>query len=423
VKVGICSVGAEITSGEVADENAAWLARRLGEVGCEIHWHVAVDDDEERIADAVRALAERCDAVVVGGGLGPTPDDRPRASIAKVVGLPLRRRDDLAATITDRFRAFGADMPASNLRQAEVPEGAEPFPPVGTAPGFRVDMERADGTGCAVYALPGVPWELRDMAEQHVLPDLLRRGGAGARVVRTVHVTGAGESKVAEILEPAVAAVEAEEGLEVSFLALPDEIQVRLTSAGPTPEAARTRVEPAVADIVRRLGPLASAIDDERVEEAVGRLLRLAGMTVATAESCTAGLVAARLSSVAGATDYLRGGIVAYATDVKSRLLGVPSDIVDEHGACARPTVEAMAARAREMLAADLGLAVVCVAGPAPQDGKEVGTTFWALATADGVRSWGRVVPGDRPTVTARAAAAALEALRRHLLATVGEGG
>jgi nicotinamide-nucleotide amidase len=420
-RVAIVSVGDEVTSGETVDSNAAWLAARLREIGADVDWHLAVGDDHVRIVDGLRWLLDRCDAIVVGGGIGPTHDDRTRAAVADVAGAELERHEELVATIRDRFAGFGVDMPDSNLRQAEIPGGATAFPPVGTAAGFRVDVTRADGRPCWIYVLPGVPFELREMTEREVLPDLVARLGRRSVISRTVRVTGAGESRIGELIGPVLERYEEDESISIASLSSTGEVRVRVTANGDTPEDANKQAGIVIHQIVELLGDAVAGLDDESVEENIARLLRLAGATVATAESCTAGLVSSRLSTVSGATDYLRGGIVTYATEAKSTVLGVDPAIVDEHGPCSRPTAEAMAQRAREVFGADLGLAVVCVAGPSPQSGKEVGTSIWALATPDDVRSWSRLVPGDRAVITERASAAAVDALRRHLLDLLGD--
>lgn len=420
-RLGIVSIGDEVTSGATVDTNAAWLAERLHEVGASVDWHLVVGDDHLRIVDGISWLVDRCDAIVVGGGIGPTVDDRTRAAVADVAGVELERRDDLVAAIRARFDRYGVEMGEINLGQADVPVGAEALEPIGTAPGFRIDVPRPDGQPCSIYVLPGVPFELREMAERDVLPDLVARLGRRSVVTRVVHVTGAGESAAAELLAPVTERYAEDETVEIASLSNAEEVRLKVTARADDPASARKQAGIVVHQIVERLGSAVAGVDDETVEETVARLLRLADSTVATAESCTAGLVSSRLSKVSGATDYLRGGIVTYATEVKSSVLGVDADLVEEHGPCSRPAVEAMAARAREVFAADLGLAVVCVAGPSPQSGKEVGTTFWALATADGVRSWSRVVQGDRPTVTSRAASSVIDALRRHLLEVLGD--
>ncbi|MDP9022054.1 MAG: CinA family nicotinamide mononucleotide deamidase-related protein [Actinomycetota bacterium] len=413
MKAGICSVGTELVIGETTDTNAAWLARRLVEVGAEVTASVAVPDDHATIVAALRWLVERCDAVVVGGGLGPTPDDLTRAAVAEVAGVALERRPDLVSAIEAVFAHHEQHMGPANLQQADVPAGATALEPVGTAPGFTVEVARGPDRPCVVYAVPGVPHELRAMIERDVLPDLLRRGGTVATVSRTVHVTGMGESAVAEALAEVV---EAAERVQLAFLAGPDDVRVKVTASADDPEAAHRRVEPVVQEVVRRLGDRVAGVDEEDVAEQVARLLRLTGLTVATAESCTAGGVAARLARIPGATDYLRGGLVAYATDVKSDVLGVAQTVLDEHGPVAAPTSQAMARRVRELFAADVGVAVTCVAGPGRQGGRPVGTVIWALACHDGDVDHREVhLPGDRDTVGRRATGAVLHALRRHL--------
>lgn len=412
MRVGICSVGTELVVGDVADTNAAWLAGRLVEVGAAVPFHVAVGDDRAEIAAALRWLVDRCDAVVVGGGLGPTPDDLTRDAIAEVAGVALERRDELVEQVAAVFRRGGYDMPASNLRQADLPVGAAAFDAVGTAPGFSVDVD-----GVTVFALPGVPFELRTMAERDVLPEVLRRSGGHATVTRSVRVAGRGESAVAAALDDVTDRYADAGAVRVAFLAGPDGVAVKVTADGASPADARARVDPVVEEVVARLGAAVAGVDEERLEDAVARLLRSTGLTVATAESCTAGAVASRLASVPGASAYLRGAVVAYATDVKTSVLGVPVEVVDAHGPVATATAEAMAERARALFGADLAVAVTCVAGPDPQGGRPVGVVCVGLANVDGtVRSRELRFVGDRDTVRARAASAALDALRRALL-------
>jgi nicotinamide-nucleotide amidase len=416
VEAAVCSVGTEVVNGEHADTNGAWLARRLAELGVDVRWQIAVGDRQGDISESVRWLADRCDVVIVGGGIGPTHDDVTRAAVADVAGTELERRDDLEAVIRRRFEGYGMEMPPANLGQAEVPIGSVAYEPVGTAAGFRVEVERPDQATCTVHVLPGVPFELREMFERDVSPHVIENGGGRARVIRDVHVTGMGESAIAERLADVISEVEDDEAVELALLASTDEVRVKITGYGPTPEHATKNAGMIVTRVVDQLGAAVAGMDEERIEQTVARLLRLTGSTVATAESCTAGAVSARLSTVTGATDFLRGGLVSYATDVKVDVLGVPRDLLEEHGPCAPPTAETMAQRARELFDADYGIGVTCVAGPDPQGGTQVGTTIWALATPAGeVRSWTRIIPGDRPHVTGRAAVAAIEALRREL--------
>lgn len=410
------SVGSEIVSGQVDDTNARWLARRLGELGADVAAHVAVGDDAEALASLLRFLLERAvaDVVVVGGGLGPTHDDITREGVAEAAGVPLEPRADLERRIAEAFAAHGRRMPAVNLRQARIPRGASVLPAEGTAPGFRLEVER--GAGAAVlYVLPGVPWELRAMFDSHVAADVLRRAGARVTLSRVVHVTGSGESAVAEALGELLDRL-GRDGPQVSLRATGREIEVMVTASGDDPASVRAHLDAVVDEALRLLGPAAAGVDDEDLAATVVRLLRAAGATVATAESVTAGAVAARLGAVAGASDVLAGGVVVYATRSKHDVLGVPDDLLDAEGPVSEPVTRELAERVRRQFEATYGLGVTGVAGPAPQSGRPVGTAFWALAGPDGTHVRGDRFPGDRAAVQERVASAALEALRRRLL-------
>lgn len=412
MEVTIVSVGDEIVNGDQVDSNAAWLSRRLREVGLEVRYHLAAGDDRGLLGTALRWALERTEAVVVGGGLGPTPDDLTREVVAEVTGRPLEARADLEEAILQAFASRGRRMPPSNLRQARIPAGAVALPPLGTAPGFRLDLD-----GGVLYALPGVPWELQGMATEHVLPDLLARVGAGAWLTRTVHVTGMGESAVAERVAVVVADADAPEDVTVSYLADERGIRVRVTARADTPEDARARTEPLVAGIRHALGRAAVGVDDGSVEQAVRDRLRELGQTVAVAESATAGGVTARLAEVPGVSAVLRGGITVYATDTKSGLLGVPEALLASHGPVSEPVTRELASRVRELFDSDWGVGVTGVAGPDPQGDRPVGTVVWAVAGPDGdVAVRADRFPGDRRAVQRRLASAALELLRRRLL-------
>lgn len=409
-RVGVLSVGSELVSGDQVDTNATWLARRMRELGGEDVLHVAVDDDHDRMVDALTWLASRVDGVVVGGGLGPTSDDRTRAAVAVAVGHPLEPRADLLALIEARFESFGAHMPSANRRQAEVPTGATAFPPLGTAPGFTTTLH--DTT---LWVLPGVPWELKGMFEAHVAEDLLARTGGTAIVTRVVHVTGMGESTIAEHLTVIEnAAMDA--GIEVGYLATGDEVLVKLSARGSSVDAAQTLIAPHLTAVVGCLGSKVAGIDDVTGEAAAVTALRERGLTVAVAESATAGMVAARLASVPGASAVLRGGVVVYATDTKTSLAGVPAAMLAQHPPVSLEVTGALAEGVRERLGADVGVATTGVAGPDEQDGVGVGTCFWAVATTAGTTVRSRVIPGVRDAVRGRLATAALDLLRVQVL-------
>ncbi len=413
MKVTICSVGTEVVLGDQVDSNAAWLSQRLRELGVEVRYHLAAGDDLDTLVPALRWLVDVSDAVIIGGGLGPTPDDLTREGVAAALDRPLEHRDDLEEAIRERFSSRGARMPSSNLNQARVPAGATALPPLGTAPGFVCTADN----GCMIYVLPGVPWEYQQMYERDVAPDLLRRTGGGASVTRTVHVTSMGESAVAEALGPVLADLHGHDDVAVSFLATGTEIQVRVTAAGDDPAQARERSEPVLAAVCSALGRAVAGIDDERLESVLNDLLRDAGESVAFAESATSGGISARMAQVPGASEIMRGGVAVYSTDAKVTVLGVPSELIEAHSPVSEEVTRDMAARARELFDADWGVAVTGVAGPGTQGGKPIGTVYWAVTDPDGDTVCKQATfPGDRAAVLDRLGSAALELLRRRLL-------
>jgi nicotinamide-nucleotide amidase len=309
---------------------------------------------------------------------------------------------------------MGRRMAPQNLRQASIPTGATVIEPVGTAPGFALTL--TEPAPVRVYALPGVSWELQELFVRDVEPEVAALAGPRATMTRVVHVIGMGESDVAQVVEPIV---EGREEVELSFLARQQEIQVRLTISATDAAVAREQAQPLVEEVVGALGGAVAGIDDEQLEDVVLRLLGARDETVATAESATAGDIAARLGRVPGASHGLRGGIAVYATEIKRDVLGVDPDLLDEHGPVSAEVTSELARLARERFGADWGVGVTGCAGPEPQNGQPVGTAFWALAHPDGhVEVHGRRIPGDRAAVIARLGSAALDLLRRRLLET-----
>lgn len=417
MRAAIVSVGDELLLGDQVDTNAVWLARQLSDLGIRVVRTAGAGDGLEELTELLAWLFARHDLVLIGGGLGPTHDDRTREAVAAAAGVPLERREDLEEALIQRFASYGVRMPPGNLKQAEAPAGATSYPAVGTAPTFSLEVAREDGVSCLVHVLPGVPWEMRELFERDVLPDLLARTGGGATVTRVVHVGGRGESAVAEDLRELLERVEASGEATIAFLAKQTEIQVRITVTAADPEAARVASQPLVDEVVQALGAAVAGVDREDLEEAVARLLAQRGRTVATAESCTAGQIASRIARVPGTSELLRGGMVTYATDTKVDVLGVEEDLVEEHGPVSEQVTARMAERAREVFDADYGLAVTCAAGPSGQGDAEPGDSYWALARPDGqVEVHGRHIPGDRETVRSRLGSAALDLLRRRLV-------
>jgi nicotinamide-nucleotide amidase len=411
VRAAVLSVGSELLLGDLTDTNATWLSARLRELGVDVVHHLAVRDDLDEFVAALHWLAATARFVVVGGGLGPTSDDLTREAVAAAAEVPLEHRDDLEEAIRERFAAMGRRMPATNLRQARIPRGAVAFPPAGTAPAFALTL---DG-GTRVVALPGVPWELQQLFDQHVVPEVLRLAGAGATVTRVVHVAGRGESDVAEVVEPLVAD---RPDVTLAFLARSQEIEVRLTVHGQDPAAAHRLSQPLVDEVLAALGPSVAGVDEESLEAVVLRLLDTTGTTLAAAESATAGDICARLGRVPKAAAMgFAGGCAVYSEQAKQAFLDVPRALLDSPGAVSAEVTEVLAAAVRNRIGTDWGLAVTGVAGPDTVRDLPVGTCFWALAHPDGhVEVHGRRVPGDRAQVIARLGSVALDLLRRRLL-------
>lgn len=415
----VIAVGSELLLGESVDTNSAWISARLAEVGVDVFRHATVGDNVGRIVAELRGAAERADAVVVTGGLGPTQDDVTRVAVARLAGVPLERREQLTRYLREYFARGGRAMPASNLTQADLPAGARVLDPVGTAAGFAVDV-----AGATVYCVPGVPAEMQTMVTRSVLPDLVERVGLAATVSRVVRTAGMSESGVAERCAQVVERLEARGNPTVAFLASRGETRVRVTGKAPTREAALALVDPVVDEIVALLGTGVVGVDDEGVEHAVARQLRQAGWTLAVGESVTGGGLGARLVSVVGASDWFVGGVLAYTAAAKIAAAGVPEDLLAREGPVSEPVAGALAAGVCRRLGADVGLGVVGVAGPATQGGRDVGTVCAGVVLPDGVaRTRTLALPSrSRTQVQDWAASVALDFLRRQLSEAAAKG-
>jgi nicotinamide-nucleotide amidase len=415
----VVAVGTELLLGQVVDTNSAWIGEQLALAGIDSHFQVKVGDNQARIGAAIRDALARSDAVICCGGLGPTQDDITREAIAEVMGVPLRRDQAVADVIRELFKSRSRAMTDNNLRQADVPEGATVIPQTrGTAPGLICPISPGGAPGGqVVYAVPGVPTEMREMVRRAVVPDLQRRSGSMATILsRTLRTWGLAESALAELVAPRVDALEAAGNPTIAFLASGIEgLKVRITAKGPDRAAATALLDAEEQQLRALLGEVVFGVDDESMEVAVAQLLRRARLSLGLAESLTGGLVGARITAVPGASDFFRGGIVSYDRAVKHHLLGVPDGpVVSEAAALA------MAVGAARVLGADVGLAVTGVAGPTEQDGQPVGTVWLAVAM-DGSASATLVhLPGRRQTIRELAAISLLDLLRRRLTARAG---
>ena len=406
--VEIIAVGTELLLGQITNRNASYLGGKLAESGFDAHFQVVVGDNLDRMVDAIQTALSRADALILTGGIGPTQDDVTREAIAAATGRPLEFNDEFAAQLRKFWESRGREMPESNLRQAEYPQGAEQIPnPKGTAPALALEHE-----GRWIFALPGVPAEMQFLVEGEILPRL--RDAAGVEHVvlsRLIRTWGRSESQVAEILDDIY---HESTNPSVAFLASAAEIKVRITAKAETEEEAEALIRPHEREIRRRLGSSVFGSDEETIERVVLELLAEKGWTLATAESATAGLVAARIASVPGASRVFRGGIVAYATDVKSSVLDVPREVLAE-GVVSEATALFMAEGAAERLGADVAVSITGSAGPDPQE-RPVGTMVIGVTTPAGSGTRVLRMPGDRERIRTYTATAALHLLRLGLV-------
>ena len=410
MKLEVVTIGTELLLGQILDTNAAELGRGLAAAGIEVVRHSSVADRPDAIREAVADALERTGFVVTTGGLGPTRDDMTKREVAALFGKALEMDEAVLRSLEERFRRLGRPMAAVNRTQAEVPEGATVLPnPRGTAPGLWVE----DSRGRVVVMLPGVPSEMRGLLAEELLPRLAARSAGVVVRSRTVRTTGVAESALAE----RVGAIEEEIApLTLAYLPSLEGVDLRVT-AWRLREAEAERLLASAAALLReRAGEHCYGEDGTDLARAVLEQLRPRGVRLAVAESCTGGLLGARITAVPGASDVFVGGVVAYDDDVKTAVLSVPRELVVTHGAVSEAVVLAMALGAQQRFAAEASLAITGIAGPSggtPE--KPVGTVWVAARYRAEARALKRVFPGDRNEIRGRAAQAALDLLRRLL--------
>jgi nicotinamide-nucleotide amidase len=415
MRCDVVAIGTELLLGQIVDTNSSWIGEHLAASGIDSLLQVKVGDNLGRMERVLRDVLADADAVIVCGGLGPTHDDLTREAIAAVMGVELVHDESVAQVIRDLFASRNRPMADNNLRQALVPVGAELIRQTrGTAPGLICPVV-VDGVDKVIYAVPGVPHEMKDMLERAVLPDLRRRNGDPSVIVsRTLRTWGESESGLNERLDPVIDDLEAAGTPTLAFLASGWEgIKVRLTAKAPTAAEAAALLEPVEARIRGILGDQVFGIDDDTMESVVLDLLRRRGWSLGLAESVTGGLVAGRITNVPGASQVFVGSVVSYASEVKFDVLGVDrGPVVSEQAA------EQMAVGARRVLHADVALSLTGVAGPTEQDGMPVGTLCVGIALPDG-RTVTRTLrmPGLRDQMRQMSVISSLDLLRRELLA------
>ena len=406
----VVAIGTELLLGQVVDTNSSWIGEHLAGLGIDSYYQTKVGDNFERMRAVLQTAVERSDVVVVCGGLGPTHDDITRDALAAVMGVELRRDPELVERIRAKFWRRGRPMPDSNLQQADVPVGADIVPSIpGTAPGLVCPVGDK-----VIYAVPGVPWEMKTMFTEWISEDLRRRAGASSVIQsRTLRTWGESESGLAEQLGGVIERLDDSGAATVAFLASGVEgLKVRLTAKAATAAEAAAILDNEEAAVRAAIGDdLVFGVDEQNMEAAVLDLCRRAGLSLATAESLTGGMIAARLTAVPGASDVFRGSLVTYAAEAKHRLLGVPAGPVVSEQA-----VRAMAAGVCEQLGADCSVAVTGAAGPTGADGETVGTVWMATSVDGEVVAQRHNFPFDRERTRQFTTIGVLNELRLRLL-------
>jgi nicotinamide-nucleotide amidase len=417
----ILSVGDELVLGQTVDTNSAWISRQLAAIGIGVAAHLTVPDDQNAIEQAMLESVGRCDVLIISGGIGPTEDDLTRQALAAVMNVPLDLNDGWLKELEGFFAARGRGMPEMNRIQAMIPRGANIiFNHAGTAAGIDANYRSGDQkTICRVFVMPGVPKEMKAMFARDVLPHVAKAAGGAVILSRTLHTYGLGESTVAERLGPQMMRGR---NPSVGTTVSEGQVSIRVNASFPTVDEAQRQLEATCAACVEALGDVIYGQDGDDLPHVVGSLLLArkdapGGTSVATAESCTGGLLAKMLTDVSGSSEYFHRGWVTYDASAKDEVLGVGFSIIREHGLVSEPVAVAMANGARSRADAAFGLGVTGVAGPGGGTAETpVGTCCIALTYGDGFLARTFNFPGDREMIRDRAAKMALTMLRFHLL-------
>ena len=409
MQIEIVTIGDEVLSGRTLDTNFAFLARALEEASVAVGWHSTVSDDAERITEGLKRALQRADAVVMTGGLGPTPDDLTRKAVASALGRPLQLDEDVLDSIRERIQRLGRKVPSSVEAQALLPRGAVAWKNAhGTAPGILIEHE-----GKPVILLPGVPSEMEALATEFVVPYLRERSGRAA-VSFTLRTYGPFETMLQEKIGTLP-----QRWMNASLAYLPSwfGVDLRVTVEGDDADAVNEIAERAYHDLMGVVKPVLYAEGSRGMEEVVGELLTSRHFRIAAAESCTGGLFTKRLTDTPGSSSYVDRSFVTYSNQAKMEMLGVPAETLEAHGAVSAAVAEAMAEGARRAAGVEFGVGITGIAGPdGGSSDKPVGLVFIAVADEQGSAVRKLRFTGTRAAIRERSAQAALDMTRRRLL-------
>jgi nicotinamide-nucleotide amidase len=415
VKCEVVAVGTELLLGQIVDTNSSYIGEQLAMVGIDSHHQTKVGDNLDRMVAVLHQALDRSDAVIVCGGLGPTQDDITREAIAEVMGVALVRDQSIVDKIQAMFGGRGRDMPDNNLRQADVPEGASVNPAMpGTAPGLICPFVR-NGEERVIYAVPGVPWEMQQMVQEGILPDLQARAGITSVIrSRTLRTWGHSESGLAELLDDEIRRLDETGEATIAFLASGWEgLKVRITAKAPTEDEVWAVLDDHDARVRAIIGDIVFGVDDDTMESVVLEDLRTRGMTLGLAESITGGLIASRITGIPGCSDVFRGAVVPYDREIKIGVLGTPDiDAVSEEMA------KELAEGVCRTLGTDVGLATTGVAGPGPHEGHDPGNVWIGLHLRGQSEAMHMMLPFDRDRIRQFTCITSLNLLRQRLAAT-----
>jgi nicotinamide-nucleotide amidase len=410
MKAEIIAVGSELLTPDRIDTNSLFLTEELNKLGIEVLRKTIVGDRRELLAEAFRDALQRVPVVITSGGLGPTEDDLTRETVAELLGRRLLRNDAVVRHIEARFRSFKREMPALNLRQAMVPEGAEVLEnPRGTAPGLWLEDQ-----GRMIALLPGPPRELKPLFLEQVCPRLQRRAPAVRMFHRELRITGLGESHVEERIRPIYTRYQE---VHTTILAAPGEIQIHLRRWTDNAVEANQVLDEIVRGFELALGDRIFAHADASLEQIIAQLLAENRATIAAAESCTGGLLAERLTRIPGSSNYFLGGVVCYSNELKTAWADVPADMIAAKGAVSAEVAVALAEGIRRHVGSTFGVGITGVAGPGGgSEEKPVGTVHIALAAPNGTKERLVHLPGDREAIRFYASQIALDMVRMYYL-------
>jgi nicotinamide-nucleotide amidase len=407
MKAEVVAVGTEILLGDITDTNSAFMAGELAPLGIDLYWISVVGDNMERLVEVLRRAWDRSDLILVTGGLGPTEDDITREGIARMLGEELSVDPDVEKWLRGFFSSRGYPMPERNIKQATIIPSAQPlYNARGTAPGWWVQRE-----GTVLVTMPGVPVELQQMWQEQVLPRVKGLLGGDIILSRTVKTLGMAEAAVDETLSPLLSSTNPTIGIYAKM----DGIHIRITAKGRGEAAVREVLAEMESRVRELVGDRVWGVDEQTLEGVVGELLLQKGLTLATMESCTGGLLANYITDVPGSSRYFKGGAVAYTNEMKVAL-GVPRELIELHGAVSPQVAEAMARAARERLGGDVGVGITGVAGPDEVEGKPRGTVHIGIVAGDQAATFSHRYGFPRLQVKRWAALGAMFQLRRILL-------